>query len=78
MPIKEYVNKGKWVISDFKEGTSLSPTKVEQRTKSVDAQILKHSSEHQKDPVDENVNNQHLDDSEDRLQLEEKFEIINL
>ena len=78
MTIKEYVDKGKEVIPDFKEGTSLSPTEIEQKIEFLDAQILKHNSEHQKDYVNESLNNQHLDSSQDRLQVEEKSEIINL
>ena len=78
LPIKEYSDKGKGRIPNFKAGTSLIPTEVEQKTESLDVQILKHSSEHQKDPMDENLNNQHLDCSEDMLQAEEKYEIINL
>ena len=81
-PIKEYVSKGKGVIPYFKEGTSLIPTEFEHKTKSVDAQFLKHSFEHKKFPMDEKLNkeemNQHLDTSEDRLQVEERTEIINL
>ena len=43
---------------------------------------MKNSSEHQKVPMDENLNeeemNQHLDTDEAMLQVEEDTEIINL
>ena len=31
LPIKEYVDKGKGVIQDFREGTSLNPTNIKQK-----------------------------------------------
>ena len=68
LPINEYVDKGKGVILDCKEGTSFNPTNIKQKPKSVDDQILKHSSEYQKDSVNESLNNQHVDNSEDKLQ----------